>query len=292
MVPELVETGIHEVFGSRVHAESVKTAGGGCINTCYAVSLSNGITIFVKENTSSFTGLFKAESKGLKELGQAGGPKVPRVLHYRDDGKTQLLFLEYLESGPKPKGFYEHFGRGMAELHRNSMKKGFGFETDNHIGSTVQYNPRKDTWLDFFVSARITPQKEMAEKRGLLPADVIRGIDQFIGRIGSVLLDDDTGSLIHGDLWGGNYMCDGKEAVLIDPAVSYSHREADLAMTELFGGFSEAFYGAYREAFPLDPGYEDRIDAYNLYHMLNHLNIFGTGYLGSVASILRKYGCL
>ena len=164
----------------------------------------------------------------------------------------------------------------------------FGFLHDNYIGSGVQINEPKDTWIEFFAECRLRPQFERAS--AYFDTDEMMRINELLCHLDRYLVEPGSPSLLHGDLWGGNHMADETgEIMLIDPAVYVGHAEADIAMTELFGGYRREFYAAYDEARPMEPGYEDRRDLYNLYHLLNHLNLFGAGYLGSVRSILKKY---
>jgi fructosamine-3-kinase len=175
-------------------------------------------------------------------------------------------------------------------MHQSLVNDRFGFESDNYIGSTEQPNTWTNTWCEFFGVQRIGFQARLARDRGRIGSQLSKSIDALVGRIQLLLPEPRHPALLHGDLWGGNYLCDSTgNPVLIDPAVYYGHPEADLAMTELFGGFDAAFYRAYRDESPVDSGYSARRDLYNLYHMLNHLNIFGGSYLGSVQSIVASY---
>ncbi len=287
---QFLERTIRELAGSEAAVESRHGAGGGCINQCEVLELSGKRRIFIKRNRSSFSGLFAGEAAGLKTLNQPGAPRVPEVYGFHDDGKTQIIILEHIDTGAKEAGFWERFGAELAALHRTSADEGFGFVRDNHIGATEQPNEWRSTWLEFFAEKRIRFQLDLARKKGRADAGMVSRGERFIQRIPEILFEPERSSLLHGDLWGGNYMVDAQGGpVLIDPAVYYGHREADLAMTELFGGFGSRFLAAYHEAWPLEPGYEERRDAYNLYHMLNHLNLFGHSYASSVNAILSRY---
>jgi fructosamine-3-kinase len=177
----------------------------------------------------------------------------------------------------------------LAAQHR-VLSPSFGLDDDNFIGANPQPNQRSDNWLTFFREQRLGFQMELARRNNLLPAQRARRLETLLNRLGDWLPAQPPASLLHGDLWGGNWLATASgEPALIDPAVYYGHREADLAFTELFGGFPAAFYTAYKAAWPPDPGYKERKDLYNLYHLLNHLNLFGEGYGGSVDSILQQY---
>ncbi len=278
-----------EISGSR-EILSRKSVSGGDINQAELLELTGGEYIFLKRNSARLQGLFREEAEGLTALGSAGGLRVPEVLGVHQDGSEQILILEYIPGGSKDASFWDSFAEGLAAIHRKSQSKGFGFNEDNHIGATVQPNGWNGSWLDFFAQKRIGFQLDLARKNGSADGVLLKAGEQFIRRIGKILPEPDASSLLHGDLWGGNYMVDDTGMpVLIDPAVYYGHREADLAMTELFGGFSPRLIAAYNEIWPMEPGFSERKDAYNLYHLLNHLNMFGGSYYSSVLSILRHY---
>lgn len=287
---EYLKQQVGKLFGGDSRIVSHRSLGGGCINNAEEYVLSGGERLFIKRNRSSHKGLFAAEAAGLEALAVSGAPRVPGVLGVHDDGTEQILILEFISPGPKAEDFWGVFGRQMAALHRENSEKGFGFDGDNHIGATEQRNGWMSSWLEFFAQRRIGFQLELAIRQGRIDSGTAARCENFISRITEILIEPDSSSLLHGDLWGGNYMVgDRGEPVLIDPAVYFGHREADLAMTELFGSFNPSFYKAYNEAYPLEPGYRQRRDAYNLYHMLNHLNLFGGSYAGSVKAILRRY---
>lgn len=234
--------------------------------------------------------MFREEARGLNALADRFPLKVPRPLAVGKEGTVDFLIMEYIKSSSQGISFWRDFARAMAEMHRSGGSNNYGFENDNYIGSTRQINESMDCWTDFFCEKRLLFQLNLAKSRRLADSFTIKGIENICSRINSLLPEPDFPSLLHGDLWSGNYMTDENgQAVLIDPAVYYGHREADLAMTELFGGFNRNFYNVYNEVFPLEKGYSERKDLYNLYHMLNHLNLFGTSYGGSVRSIISAY---
>lgn len=285
-----LEEAIERRYGGGVTVNSRRGVGGGSINRTGTITLSNGETLFLKENSRSHTDLFKAEALGLEALRRAEGPRVPEPIALYEAGNDQFLLMEAITPGRKGGNFFSRFGRELAKLHRSNRAERFGFSMDNHIGSTPQPNGRRERWVAFFGEQRLRFQVELAAERGLADNAMVRGVEAIIGKLDSLLPEPEHPSLLHGDLWGGNYMVDeAGEPVLIDPAVYYGHREADLAMTELFGGFGREFYRSYDEAFPLQPDYRSRVDLYNLYHLLNHLNLFGGGYAGSCRSIIRRY---
>lgn len=281
---------VRELFGASVSIREKHGIGGGCINRTSALVLDHGPKIFLKENSISYVDLFKAEAVGLEALSTEGGPAVPKPYGYGAGAGRQFLLIEFVESGRKNPDFWEEFGRRLAFLHKVRNNVRFGFEIDNYIGASPQPNQWEESWPRFFGHRRLGFQLSLVRKEGHSSEGWVQGVERLIGRIEQLLPQPNHASLLHGDLWGGNFMvgADGR-AVLIDPAVYYGHREADLAMTELFGGFGPRFYAAYNEILPLDPGYEDRKDLYNLYHLLNHFNLFGGSYSGSIASIVKRY---
>lgn len=285
-----LEEAVARRYGAEVTLEGRRGVGGGSINRTGTLKLSNGITLFLKENSRRYTNLFKAEAAGLEALRAAQGPRVPEPVALYEDDRNQYLLMEAIQPGRKSGEFFSRFGRELAKLHQTNRAHAFGFSMDNHIGSTPQKNPWTESWTEFYGEWRLRFQIELAGRRGLADASMVSGVESIIGKLDSLLPEPEHPALLHGDLWGGNYMVDEQgEPVLIDPAVYYGHREADLAMTELFGGFSPEFYRAYQETYPLQPGYQERVDLYNLYHLLNHLNLFGGGYAGSCRSIIRRY---
>ncbi|MFW6227961.1 MAG: fructosamine kinase family protein [Alkalispirochaeta sp.] len=284
---------IHRVAGDGVTIRSTRRIGGGSINETSHLTLSDGTDLFLKRNSSRHDGLFREEARGLRALRRGGRPRVPEPIAIGEDGETQFLLLEYIPTGKRGATFLSELGEELATLHRTVRCDRCGFDEDNHIGSTPQLNRWDPDWHRFFGEMRLIPQMERARASGYADAAMERRLHRVVSMLPELLpaLDPGGASILHGDLWGGNVIVGpAGEPVLIDPAVYFGHREADLAMTELFGGFGSVFLRRYREVWELEPGYEGRRDLYNLYHLLNHLNLFGTGYLGSCAAVLRRYG--
>ena len=261
---------------------------GGCINHALRGQTGAGATIFIKTNEQAPPALFPAEAAGLQALDSApGGCRVPKVLAV----SPAFLVLEWIESGPSGPRVGESLGRGLAAQHRVTQRT-YGFRAgDNYIGSTPQPNPLIEDWVTFFAEQRLHFQHALLRGQGRSSPELDRALDQLLPRLATWLrLPSERPALLHGDLWGGNTLADAQgHGVLIDPAVYFGCREADLAMTELFGGFRPEFYAAYREVFPLEPGYEHRRDLYNLYHVLNHANLFGGSYTQQAERMLRPY---
>jgi protein-ribulosamine 3-kinase len=253
--------------------ESAVAASGGCIHDCYQVNI-RGATRFLKSNSGDYKDAFAAEADGLAAL-RAAGMRAPAPLSHGVAAGHAYLVLEYLDlSGRKD---FAALGRMLAAAHRESGPR-FGWHRDNYIGATPQMNGWCDDWREFWMERRLRPQIEMAKRKGF---------DLVLPRISILETHEPQPSLLHGDLWSGNAGFTAEGPVVFDPAVYYGDREADLAMSELFGGFPAEFYRAYDQVWPLDEGYERRKPLYNLYHLLNHLNLFGSGYLGQVQSALR-----
>ncbi len=264
---------------------------GGDISNAARVTLNDNCQVLVKWRTGLPVGLFTAEQRGLKLLSKAGALRVPQVLAQSETNGAcpGFIAMEWLGQGSGTPKVAEALGRGLTALHQVTAPN-YGLDHDNFIGANPQPNQPTGTWIAFFRDQRLGYQMELAIKKDRLPTQRARLLEKLLVRLGEWLPHLPAASLLHGDLWGGNWLTTGSgEPALIDPAVYYGHHEAELAFTELFGGFSSAFYAAYNQAWPLDQGYNERKDLYNLYHLLNHLNLFGEGYGGGVDSVLRQY---
>lgn len=269
---------------------SAQALSGGCISDAYRIVLKTGENYFLKLNNHSPSDMFIKEANGLRELKKAGAIKVPEVILATHD----FIILELITKGNTKRIFFEEFGENFADLHKYHSEY-FGFYEDNYIGSTKQNNiPAEDerlNWAEFYLHKRILFQYRLAEKNGYATEELRAGIKFLENNIFKILEgSEEKPSLLHGDLWSGNYMVDETgSACLIDPAVYYGHREADIAMTKLFGGFSYDFYESYNKTFPLLPGWEYRENVYKLYHVLNHLNLFGRSYYHQAIALIKYY---
>lgn len=260
--------------------------GGGSINQAYKLQTSNG-PIFVKTNNADrFPEMFAKEAKGLELLRNTKAIGVPDVLAIGEATGVSFLVLEWLEPAQQSINYWQKFGCELAELHRNSSPK-FGLLHDNYIGSLVQSNIMHDSWPLFFAEQRLLPQAKMAAVQ--LGNSTMLQIEQLCGKLDTIF-PNEPASLLHGDLWSGNYITGNNgQAWIIDPAVYYGNREMDIAMSKLFGGFDPEFYDAYIEDYPMETGWEQRTDICNLYPLLVHVNLFGGGYLGQVKQILSRF---
>lgn len=277
---------LEEHFGETIRDSG--SVGGGCIANAQRIIFKSGLKIFVKSGFGN--SMFQKEANGLKELARPKAIRIPQVLLVGKD----FLILEFINSGSKLRNFFEVFGRQLAGMHRFTNAE-YGFKEDNFIGSSQQANMPsslgKTDWGTFYFENRLLFQYKMAEKKGHVDEDFRSDFKKLEAKLPKIIeKSDDPPTLMHGDLWGGNYMTDKSGLpVLIDPAVYYGHREADIAMTYVFGGFNATFYKAYQEAFPLEDGWEYRLNIYKLYHILNHLNIFGAGYYHEARSLIQFY---
>ncbi|HIX66995.1 MAG TPA: fructosamine kinase family protein [Candidatus Anaerostipes excrementavium] len=292
-----MEEAIWELYGSKVSILKEEPVYGGDINDACKITLSTGQKVFVKRNSAVNHKFFTTEALGLYALKETGEIGVPEILAGGVDVAKGISFLmmEYLESVSKREDYWETFGHQLAMVHQaecryfvNSKEGCYGFLEDNFIGAAPQKNTPKGNWIDFYRECRLLPQIQMAKHYFTL--DTLGQFEQLLEHLEDYLREPEFPSLLHGDLWGGNVICgnDGR-AWLIDPAVYVGDFETDLAMTQLFGSFPARFYGAYHEINPIPKEYDERRDLYQLYHLLNHLNLFGRSYLRSVIGILEKY---
>lgn len=274
-------TGRHFTLRSR-HGVS-----GGDINQAFLIE-GDGQRYFVKLNEASRSAMFEAEAAGLEEIASSHAIRVPQPICWGRTGEAAYLVQEHIEMHSCDNATSEALGRQLAEMHRHTADR-HGWWRDNTIGATPQINTRNADWVSFWREQRLGFQFDLAAKNGFggnlqrMGERLLLSLPQFFP--GYTPLP----SLLHGDLWGGNHAADRHgEAVIFDPAVYYGDRETDLAMTELFGGFSPRFHAAYREAWPLDPGYAVRSTLYKLYHILNHANLFGGGYAAQAEHMIER----
>ena len=285
MNPALREA-LEGALGSCVARAS--SLGGGDINEAFEVTLADGSGVFVKSHPNPPPGMFAAEARGLRWLDEAGAIRVPRVLAVSDSAPS-FLALELVAPARRQAGFDEALGRSLAALHAFGAPT-FGLDHDNFIGSLAQSNTPSDDWPSFYWSARLEPQLRLASDRGLIDGGTLARFGTLESELPGFVGPKEPPSRLHGDLWGGNLHVDELGApCLIDPAVYGGHREIDLAMMRLFGGFGERVIAAYEEAFPLAPGAHERVPLYQLYPLLVHVNLFGGSYVGSVRRALDSY---
>jgi protein-ribulosamine 3-kinase len=263
-------------------------SGGGCINRGGKLSTSYG-NFFLKWNdVGRFPNMFIAESKGLQLLNQQNVIRIPHVIGVGEEGSFQFLLLEFIEQKSPTKNYWQQLGERLANLHRQQAAK-FGLDHNNYIGSLQQFNNQKTSWINFFIEQRLNVQLRLAIDSRSADSTWIKKFESLYTKL-KTLIPEESPSLVHGDLWSGNLITDENgEPCLIDPAIYYGNREVDLAMTKLFGGFDRAFYDCYNESFSLEKGYEKRMDLYNLYPLLVHVNLFGGSYKRSVENIINEF---
>jgi len=282
-----IERSIREATGAPFTIESRAAAGGGCINECHVIR-GRGRAFFVKLNAPERAEMFSAEAAGLHEIARTKTIRVPEPVCHGASPAACWLVLEHLELRPGDDRSMAQLGRNLARMHRVTAAR-YGWRRDNTIGATPQVNTRSGDWIAFWRERRLGYQLKLAGSRGHSGRLVADG-ERLLAALPSFFHGHTPPpSLLHGDLWSGNAALEaGGDPVIYDPAVYYGDREADLAMTELFGGFPASFYEAYGAEYPLDAGYETRKHLYNLYHVLNHLNLFGGGYVARAERIIEQ----
>ncbi len=284
---QFLESILFEGLGREVSVDSYEFLSGGDINTSLRIDTREGF-YFVKWNESAGEELFECESKGLQLLREAGSVRVPEVIGYGRKAEKAYLLLEFIGSTRPQPAYWGHFAEQLAALHAHTYSV-FGLAYDNYIGSLAQRNTPTENGIQFFIENRLQAQAGLAFYNGQLPKALYDKFTTLYEKLPE-LLPAERPALLHGDLWSGNVLVDERGAAcLIDPAVHYGLREAEIAFTKLFGGFDDAFYGAYEAAFSLAPGFAQRVELYNLYPLLVHLNLFGSGYLPGIERVLRKF---
>jgi len=273
-----LEKVLAEKLGTAFHIFNNNAVSGGCINHAHKLETTSG-NYFLKFNSKArFPGMFGAEAKGLEILKNTKTISVPEVICTGDHEAFSFIILEFIESGSPNKDYWEKAGAQLAMLHKTTEQK-FGLDHNNYIGSLVQSNIQHEEWTSFFSEERIL----------YIGSEIVKPYRDKLERKLNEIIPGEKPALLHGDLWSGNIMSDYNGLpCFFDPAVYYGHREMDLAMTRLFGGFPKEFYEAYHEEFPLADGFNERVDYYNLYPLLVHVNLFGGSYVDQVLAILKR----
>src|SRR5450631_572005 len=282
-----LKAAVASALGSEV--ATTRGIAGGDINRAHEVALVDGRRLFVKTNDRSPRGMFAAEARGLGWLGEAGALRIPKVVAVASpEDPEQFLVLELVATGAPARDFDEKLGRGLAALHRYGAP-GFGLDHDNFIGWLPQANAAAETWAEFYRARRLEAQLRRAAHEGRASSRMRQGFDRLFAALDDLCGPAEPPARLHGDLWGGNFLCDDRGApCLIDPAVYGGHREIDLAMMQLFGGFGARVFDAYEEAWPLADGHRERVSLYQLYPLMVHVNLFGGSYVGSVEAALDR----
>jgi protein-ribulosamine 3-kinase len=292
MIPKEITDSLTSFFNDSLQKDfilqSSQPLSGGSINSVFRLKTKSGDYCLKYNKAVAYPGMFEKEKSGLQILRDANEIRVPGVITVQNTPSFSYILLEYISPVPKIPGFMTDFGHSLAALHMHSS--GFyGLDHDNYMGSLVQTNKKHDDWSSFFIEERLERQLIPARKKGYFSSGDLSRFERLFMQVHTICPSEKP-SLVHGDLWGGNYIVSEKgQACLIDPAVYWGHREVDIAMSTLFGGFDPDFYSAYNEAFPMETGWRERLDIYNLYPLLVHLNLFGAGYLASIQRFIRRF---
>lgn len=283
---EHIERQLSQILDTDIHFSSIQSVGGGCINQAWKVSTDDNQHWFVKSNQKALLHMFEAEFYGLLEMQKADAIRVPTPIHVGVVAQHCYLIMEYIDMGGCSQPCIA--GEQLANMHQYQAEQ-FGWFMDNTIGSTPQRNQQNNDWLEFWRHERLRYQLDLALHKGLDHQIYENGF-KLSENLDAFFTDyQPKPALLHGDLWSGNIAYDGNnQPVIFDPATYYGDHEADLAMTELFGGFGQRFYDCYHEHFPIDAGYSTRKILYNLYHILNHYNLFGGGYASQAGSMIER----
>ena len=281
---------LSDSFGQKVVLQKKEHLGGGCINNALRLCTSAG-DFFLKWNLGCESDMFIKEAAGLREMCAAENEflVIPIVIWAKEsDDLPGFLLLEYLQPSVATSNFDERLGRGLAVLHQKSVPE-YGFHHDNYCGLTEQNNQWDTSWIEFFGSRRIMYLVHLiSAKRGLSSSEMAI-YEKLVDRLPIILSHQTKPSLIHGDLWAGNYMYTAKGPALIDPATYYADREMEFSIMSMFGGFSPRVWSAYQEMYPLPDGWKERNHLYQLYHVLNHYYLFGGSYLSQANNIVRQF---
>ena len=286
---QAIAASLSQALNQDCQYQSHQSVSGGCINQSYIMRCQDGENYFVKLNQAKRQDMFEAELAGLQAMHSSHSIRVPLAYCYGSAGAYSFIVMQALQFGHGGDASMKKFGQALADLHRCVEPDGrYGWHIDNTIGSTPQTNAWRSNWVEFWRDNRLAFQLQLAARNGY-GGQLQKAGEQLLSQLDAFFDRQPDASMLHGDLWSGNYdVCTDGEAAIFDPAFYYGDREADLAMTELFGGFPATFYRAYNDAYPLPQEYAVRKVLYNSYHIINHLNLFGSSYLGQAESMLQR----
>lgn len=275
-------------YKQAVNIENSQPVGGGSINEAWKLKTSQG-DIFLKHNSAGkYPGMFEREANGLQLMRDSKSIPVPEVIGTGQAQDDAFIVMEFLNPAKRKNGFWKEFAENLAGMHKTTNDE-FGLDHDNYMGSLQQYNKFHELWYDFFILERLEPQLRLARNEGKMNKNHVIKFEQLYKELQSIVPEEKP-ALVHGDLYSGNFVVNkAGQAAILDPAVAFNHREVDIAMSTLFGVFDQQFYEAYHQHFPMEKGWQDRLDIYNLYPLLIHVNLFGMGYLSSVERIIRSF---
>jgi len=283
-----IQISLSDKLKTHVEIDNYSYVGGGSINETFKISTSEGYFFVKKNSLSRYPQMFQKEAKGLKLLCDASVIDIPEIVCVGQGSNDAFLILKFIDSAPMLVDFWTRFGEQLANLHKHTDND-FGLDHDNYIGSLYQRNNKHSHWSAFFREERLEFQLKMARDSGKMGNDITKAFDRFYKEIDNIFPKEPP-ALLHGDLWSGNFMVNQEGMpVIIDPAVYFGHREMDLGMSQLFGGFDSRFYSSYNKHYPLEKGWEERLNYCNLYPLLVHVNLFGGGYVQSVKSIVNRF---
>lgn len=270
-----------------IQLNTISSVSGGCINTAYKVETDQG-SFFLKWNKEELDNMFQSEDRGLSILKERSPIKIPETLGQGIVDHKSYLLTEWIETGHPSSKFWENFSINLASQHKKTTSE-FGLDHDNYIGRLHQSNTQHSNWHEFFIDERLAPQLDLASSNNLVSKRTQEQFEVLFTKLKD-LIPNEQPSLLHGDLWSGNFkVCESGEVAIFDPSVHYGHRETELAFTQLFGGFSTQFYHSYHEEYPLEPSFDNRIDIHNLYPLLVHVNLFGSSYLSGIVDTLNRF---
>ncbi|MFO8055519.1 MAG: fructosamine kinase family protein [Bacteroidales bacterium] len=275
-------------YNEPVTIEKAIPVGGGSINSAYRIETPLD-SHFLKYNSAErFPGMFEKEAKGLQLMRATRTVYVPELIATGKAGSYAFILMEFLHPGSRRPDFWADFGKKLAGMHQTTNTQ-FGLDHDNYMGSLQQYNNYHKTWYDFFILERLQPQLHLACEKGYMNKGHVEKFQQLYKELINIIPEEQP-ALVHGDLYSGNYVVtENGTASIVDPAVAFNHREVDIAMSTMFGVFDNDFYDSYNQHFPMEKGWEERLNIYNLYPLLIHVNLFGMGYLASVERIIRMF---
>jgi fructosamine-3-kinase len=291
MIPKEIISALQNWFSENGFSEEIshtQSIGGGSINSAFKIATRDGSWFLKYNSAQAHPKMFKSEFQGLQLMTQTKTIRTPQPFFFYEGDHYSCILMELIEQGTRSTDFWSQFAKDLSAMHHHSDAY-FGLEFDNYMGSLPQSNSKHNDFVSFFVNERLEPQIKLARDAGYIHRKHIQPCERLYTELSSIFPKEKP-ALVHGDLWSGNFMNDESgNPVIMDPAVYYGHREVDIAMTSMFGGFSSAFYQQYQDFFPMESGWESRMDFYKLYPILIHVNLFGYSYVGSFERIIKGF---